>query len=370
MILAQLGLGLGDPLQAVLGCFLVLAAVAVPVLQLVFVILLIRRRISPNVVLLTGAASVVVFGAYVIAALWAHPLIEPIIMAVFLAPVVTGLVTMLVVLRFSRGVVLRVRAGMVVLVLPAAVVAAAEVRYLFLRVALHDAVLAEDVTKAHKALARGAVAHRGDEAFRQQVLVDAARDVHPDLADALLAAGADPNVDWEKRTPLIAAINSDPILRVHSIDRNVHAARRLRTVRVLLDHGANPNGALRDGVTPAEAAWFGETPDILALLEERGATDTKSIPGDFEALMRAAGAGDLQGVRALISKPAGRHPEDPSHRAPLVAAAANGHLEVVEALLRVYGDASIQCRLLQEAKKAAEQNHYPAVAKRLSSVCS
>lgn len=104
-----------------------------------------------------------------------------------------------------------------------------------------------------------------------------------EIVELLLAAGADPSVLYGTDTLIIrAAIKGHAeILEIllktqkHTIDvKNIYGATALlyaahgytECVRVLLEHGANPNIANDDGFTPLTIAVFHDHPEIVKLL--------------------------------------------------------------------------------------------------------
>ncbi len=81
---------------------------------------------------------------------------------------------------------------------------------------------------------------------------------HPDIVEALIAAGADVNA--QARNPMkVAAIHA------------AVASRDARSVEILLRHGADPNLAQQDGITPLQAAQMSKDEPIIRMLTEAGA---------------------------------------------------------------------------------------------------
>jgi ankyrin repeat protein len=139
-------------------------------------------------------------------------------------------------------------------------------------------------------------------------LIEAIVNMHYDLAAALIGKGADPNIaDSAGMTPLYAVIDMhtpqwersrpDP-MENDSLDC-------LGMMKVLLDHGANPNAALTKrtlmrmhangpgnmaaGTTPLIRAVRYSNFDIVQLLLERGADPNLTQADGTNALMVAAG---------------------------------------------------------------------------------
>ncbi len=107
-------------------------------------------------------------------------------------------------------------------------------------------------------------------------------------------------------------------------------------VRLLLDHGANPDASTTSQQTPLHMAAAGGHGEIIDLFLKAGATtDTLDFWG-HRPLEYAAARGDLAIVRSLLK--AGSDPDPPgqeedSRRTALQLAAQHGHLEVVLLLL-------------------------------------
>jgi ankyrin repeat protein len=241
-------------------------------------------------------------------------------------------------------------------------------RQLLLREALGRAVLEEDASTVRALLEAGVAGHRAHAPFRQELLLAAARAVNVDIVAAFVDGGTDLNAPTNGQHALMLAITSDAFYSTRVLDDETHRQRRVRTVAYLLDHGADPN-LMAGGTTPAEAAWLRGSADIGALLKEKGAKDAETIRARWEELLRASAVGDLGQVERLVAESVGRHQRGPQQRAPLVEAARNGRVEVVDMLLEVYGD-QIKCDLAEEGARVAEQQKHVDVASRLSRVCA
>ena len=79
-------------------------------------------------------------------------------------------------------------------------------------------------------------------------------------ARVLLEAGADPNV----------ASRND--MGVRPINSAAAGPDALRTIRILLDHGADPNGKQASGHTALDEAELNKADELIDLLLSRGAT--------------------------------------------------------------------------------------------------
>ncbi|KDO16625.1 hypothetical protein SPRG_17869, partial [Saprolegnia parasitica CBS 223.65] len=183
------------------------------------------------------------------------------------------------------------------------------------------------------------------------LLVLAARAGDLEAVDSLLVVGLDVNaIVAQDTTPLITAVQSE----------------HTEIVRSLLRHGADPNVAPPSGVTALqEACRHGLTDIVTALLEHGADTEACADNGNtalmlatrrgwddlvtylaprcnvnavaahgYSAVAIAAAAGNLALVHALYSVGAHLAPSKPEHEAPLEAACAQGHLDVVRFLVQ------------------------------------
>jgi ankyrin repeat protein len=107
----------------------------------------------------------------------------------------------------------------------------------------------------------------------------------------------------------------------------------------------------------------------FALLRDHGAKDTAAVIANWDALLRASAAGDADRVRDLLKARSALNPQDDRSRAPLIEAARNGHLDVVNVLIDVYGG-HVRCDLAAQAADAAARQQHAEVAARLRRVCS
>jgi ankyrin repeat protein len=90
-------------------------------------------------------------------------------------------------------------------------------------------------------------------------------------------------------------------------------------------------------------------------------------PADDAALLAAARAGDVQGVRAALARGADVNAgESTMNASALVLAAASGHQEVVEALLAAGADVHRAMSNKGTALHAAAKGGYPAIVERLA----
>lgn len=93
---------------------------------------------------------------------------------------------------------------------------------------------------------------------------------HAEAAEALLERGADPSEvsrhEFIKVTPLHSAVASE-------------GAENVRTVKVLLAHGAPVNAGVEGGHTPLHSAAFNGNPAIVGLLLAHGADPNAANDG-------------------------------------------------------------------------------------------
>ena len=373
--IAQLGLGAGfDPLGSMLGCAILLFGLGAAISGLVMAVLVLRGRGSPRIAFLVGFGTWLVFAFLLFERLSTRVILPTVIVAIEYAISIAGVLAMaaglygLFKMQSPRRWVMP--AGALVL---AGVAASAYLLTLWIDMERRDnlfhAVLREDLRRAREMVGKGAISHPADRAFRQRMLVHAARDANPALVELFVSAGADVNAPDEGRNALLSAIGSDPVLRLNRIEREEHARRRLATVRFLLEHGAKLSPSEADQAAVAAMLWRIDDADLSAYLKQYG-PDPAAVQSDFEALMAAAAGGDTNRVKSLIAKYGG-FPQRAldGRRAPLVVAAANGHLDVVEVLLGAYGG-TVKCDLIWEAGKAAAEAQHTDVVKRLAKICS
>src|SRR6185503_12667994 len=105
--------------------------------------------------------------------------------------------------------------------------------------------------------------------------------------------------------------------------------------RVLLAAGAKPDVANRYGVTPLiQAGRTGDTAVIKALLDGLASPKVASLEGETP-LMAASRAGSLDSVQLLLARGADVNAADLfQQETALMWAAAEGHAEVIDALLK------------------------------------
>jgi ankyrin repeat protein len=192
------------------------------------------------------------------------------------------------------------------------------------------APLADAAEKLERAKVRALLAQRVDVNAAQPdgmtALHWAAYQDDLDLAKLLVRAGA--NVKVANRygiTPLsLACTNGNAVM-----------------VEMLLSAGADPNAPLPGGETPLmTAARTGSLAAVKTLIVHRAIVDAKDDRRGQTALMWAAAEGHADVVQALIDADADFRIRVPSGFTPLLFAVREGHLDVVRVLLQAGADAN------------------------------
>jgi ankyrin repeat protein len=113
----------------------------------------------------------------------------------------------------------------------------------------------------------------------------------------------------------------------------------LRIVELLVRAGANVNAANRYGVTPLSLACTNGNSSIVGLFLEAKADPNAALPGGETPLMTASRVGSLASVEALLAAGANVEAKDDRRgQTALMWAAAEGHADVVDALIRARAD--------------------------------
>ncbi len=217
---------------------------------------------------------------------------------------------------------------------------------------LHACQAGEHITRGHEQLALGLL-ERGADAFGSEAgdppLVLAIRLGWMRLAEALLAAGADPNQrDARGYTAL-------------------HVAAQLGregALRVLIRHGASPALAAPDGQTPLGLALAGDRRELSHWLEWRH----WQLPGralQATDLPAAAIAGDVHAVERLLELGLPVDATDAQGCSALLRAAGGGHEAVVERLLAEGANPAIAARTGATPLSAAISMRHAGVVDRL-----
>ena len=174
---------------------------------------------------------------------------------------------------------------------------------------------------------------------------------HVEIVKLLLASGADVNLtDTLGQSPLFFAIESGSIdvvgellesgADVHHLGKTRFNALmqacgqgHLEIVAMLLERGADINGNVPGEPAPLSIAVMKGHTAVVKMLLERGAETEGSGPRSVLALTKACIKGDLEMTRLLLEYGANPSPKD-FLVSPLWAAACNGHLAIVDELLR------------------------------------
>lgn len=218
--------------------------------------------------------------------------------------------------------------------------------------ALHWAAYRDDLEAARLLLEAGAnlKAATRDQAITPLIL--AAKNGDADMIDALLRAGAGPNVaTTDGMTPLMAAALSGradaaQVLLDGGADVNAKEAGHHQTA---LMFAAAQDRAAMISLLAARGAELNASTDVVKLeaakLDDDGnpipvkkgdetVTGGNSFMGGMTALLFAARDGNREAVQALLAAGADiNRVSGGEHSTPLVIAVANGHYEVAKALL-------------------------------------
>src|SRR5690348_4484146 len=208
------------------------------------------------------------------------------------------------------------------------------------------AALLPDTRLLRALIAKGADVNRASGGLT--ALLAATRDSWHGRAEAvmtLLANGASPlATDSEGNTALHgAALSEEPIVAA-----------------MLLDAAAPVNALNKAGVSPLAAACHAANWPLAKYLLEHGA---KPAPAEGEpALVAAAGIADDDpaGVKLLLKHRANVNATDAHHRSALMAAAAEGHLQIARALLAAGANPNLADRhgttaLMEAARSGASE---------------
>jgi ankyrin repeat protein len=208
-----------------------------------------------------------------------------------------------------------------------------------------------------------------------------------DLISALLVHGADPNASISRKLWFRTFANDETWFDVEGATAFLRAAMAgdLAAMKLLVEHGANPNFATKSGDTPLMAAagigwaayWTQNAPyprlDAVKFCLDHGAVvDARDVKG-YSALHGAAFRGDNEMVSYLIAKGADVHAK--TKDGDSVADLANGlfehavvHPDTVALLEHMGSNNSHNCRSnecvvpTKEDKPAVAKNAPPADA--------
>jgi ankyrin repeat protein len=180
-----------------------------------------------------------------------------------------------------------------------------------------------------------------------------------ETANLLISAGADPCADLVGGATIIhfaaRAGNVALIKRLLELDMPVDLPEgntsngitalyraveehKLEAVKILLEHGANPNHAVQMGWTPVLlAAKLGNFEITKKLVRNGADTQTTCQPENWTALHVASQAGHRLVVRLLLDAGWDVNAQDSAGRTPLKLAETTGHEAVMEVLKQARG---------------------------------
>lgn len=191
---------------------------------------------------------------------------------------------------------------------------------------LMDAVFAgrEDVAKLllKKGARVNAVSRNG-----YTPLMVAAMGGHPAMVKQMVAQGAQLEAqDASGRSALVWATLFTLPAFASAQSGGATAADRLDVLKMLLEHGADANIKLSQGVTPLMLAAASGSPEVLALLIKHGAAVNAAGKQDgLTPLMLAAQNGNTDNVRELLKHGARPRMKSAEGKTALDYAVGNGH---------------------------------------------
>jgi ankyrin repeat protein len=175
----------------------------------------------------------------------------------------------------------------------------------------------QGLTQSAAILATRGVPSLGSSTLVTDVAFQAVERDNPDVLEALLAAGMDPNVQGTNGSPIITSVATKPVLlgkllqygaQPDATDPNGETALLIATrsgagdsVSRLIQSRANPNLGNPDGFTPLMAAASLPTPDVLRTLLLAQATVWPRQKDGSTALHFAAESGTPESVRVLLT---------------------------------------------------------------------
>lgn len=197
-------------------------------------------------------------------------------------------------------------------------------------------------------------------------LLQAVKQGNVGRAATLLAAGADPNVrdsseTWQ--TSFVAWLRDTMAGKKRAPTEKADTALMLTVessktemVRLLLEHGADPNVRGRNEATPLMRAAFG-TSAIPEMLLNRNADVNAADADGRTALMTMCGWGEPEDVGLLLNHKARVDAQDSDGYTALLYAVGKGNLENVKPLLAHHVNVNVRARDGRTALSIAES--YP-----------
>ncbi|KAL6799179.1 ankyrin repeat-containing domain protein [Trichoderma sp. SZMC 28013] len=185
-----------------------------------------------------------------------------------------------------------------------------------------ESVLHKAAEYGHEAVMRlllDSGANFGDKASWRDVFCSAAGRGYKAVIKLLVESGIGPNFMFSRSgsqgTPLLSAAYGE-----HE-----------KTVKLLLEYGADPNASDIDGITPIAGSAGDGHEAVVKLLLEYGADPNASDEGGITPLARGADGGHEAVVKLLLEY--GADPNVGRELTPLAAAAKKGYGEIVRLLL-------------------------------------
>ena len=160
---------------------------------------------------------------------------------------------------------------------------------------------------------------------------------------ALIKARADVNAkSGDGSTPLLLAVHNSDI----------------EIVRALIAAKADVNAANKYGVTPLlDASRTGDA-EVMGVLLKAGADAKRAHPDGETPLMATARAGSVPGVRALLEQQVDVNAtENLQKTTALMRAAAEGHTDIVDLLLKAGADVNKQAHVTSLATRTINSDH-------------
>lgn len=208
-------------------------------------------------------------------------------------------------------------------------------------------------------LARGADTEKKDKEDAATALIRAAQNGHPKIVAALIQAGAQVNVQATSGvTALVAASFKNDIASVQALLDNaaqtelrheggrtaLHTAARTghtAAMALLLSHGADIEAQMDDGRTPLIMAALHAKRDAVEQLLSKGADPNHASTNGATPLIVAAEQGQVEIAHALIAAGAAVNHTAANGGTALMGAAYNDHTNVVRLLLKHGADAGL-----------------------------
>jgi ankyrin repeat protein len=149
-------------------------------------------------------------------------------------------------------------------------------------------------------------------------LIDAINNNDVVRVQSLLQEGKSPNEQFDSTTPLMVAIEK----------------KNEVIIRILLEHGADPNIADQAGDTPLMIAVLKEYPDIVNILLTAGANPNHKNEFGSTPIMAAAEAGNIPILELLISKGADMNVTNNQKYTLIMFGIMSGNNDVIKLLLK------------------------------------